>query len=116
MTQYVQVTLSPELSVTSQEGHIIDNLTTGFLISIGKLYGYDCIAIFTKYHVKTIKYGNLIILNHRNCANGLWNIPIAFKASTSLTSQKHLAHSALSSKNTKLHPAYFLHGAAFNPI
>ena len=35
MTQYVQVTLSPELSVTSQEGHILENLATGSLISIG---------------------------------------------------------------------------------
>ena len=60
-THSVHVPISPEPSATAQEVHIIDNLATGSLVFIGKIWDKYCIAIFTKYNVKIIKDGNLII-------------------------------------------------------
>ena len=115
-THSVHVPISPEPSATAQEVHIIDNLATGSLVFIGKIWDKYCIAIFTKYNVKIIKDGNLIILGRINLTNGLWNIPIASKISTVPTPWQHLFQSALSSQNNKANLADFLHGAAFIPI
>ena len=75
-----------------------------------KLCDDDFIAIFTKYHVKTIKYRNLIILGNRNPTNSLSNIPIASKTSSSPTSRKNESHCDITSKNTKSYIAAFFHG------
>ena len=68
----------PKLFVNYQDGHILYNLTTVSLISIGK-HGDNYIYVFIKYHIKIVKYGNLIIVGSRNLTNDLWNIPIVSK-------------------------------------
>ena len=76
-THSVQVPLAPQLSKSAQHGHVLDGLKTGSaLISIGQLCDDDCAAIFTKFNVKIIKDGNIIITGTRDSQNGLWTIPL----------------------------------------
>ena len=74
--QSVKVPLSAHLSPTASNGHVLEGLTTGSLISISKLCDDDCAALCTKYNVHIIKNGNVIIKGQRN-NNGLWHIPFA---------------------------------------
>ena len=47
--------ISKELSNEAQHSFIFDELKTGSLISIGQLCDDDCIALFSKYHLKILK-------------------------------------------------------------
>jgi len=116
-THSVQVPLAPQLSASAQHGHVLNGLKTGSLISIGQLCDDDCAAIFTKFNVKIIKDGNIIITGNRDPQNGLWNIPLAPKPflPTSDKNVKFLASSAISDDITKQDLAAFLHGTIFSP-
>ena len=46
--------MSNKISPKVQSAHVFNNLTTGSLVSVGKLYDDDCIAIFTKFDVKNL--------------------------------------------------------------
>jgi hypothetical protein len=120
-TKSVQVPLSSKLSTTASTGHVLNGLSTGSLISIGKLCDDDCAAIFSKFNVHIIKNGNIIIKGPRT-PNGLWHIPFAptpplssitTSAPSSISSQ---ASSALRSRATKADLASFLHGTLFSPV
>jgi hypothetical protein len=118
-TKHVIVPLAPELSTQAKTGHIFDSLQSGSLISIGQLCDDDCVALFSKYDVKIIKDGQVIILGKRNPNNGLWNIPLAPKAPMPLAPPKVLSHSAngaIRHAQTKQDLANFLHACAFSPV
>ena len=53
--------LSDKISSKAQSAHVFNNITTGSLISMGQLYDYDCVAIFTKFDVKILKHNRVII-------------------------------------------------------
>ena len=113
----VQVPLAPQLSESAQHGRVLNGLKTGSLISISQLCDDDCAAIFTKFNVKIIKDGNIIITGNRDPQNGLWNIPLVPKSflPTSNKNVKFLASSAISDDITKQDLAAFLHGTIFSP-
>ena len=69
------VSLSPCFSKEVQYGYILDDLATGYLISIGQICDDACIALFSKYKLKTIPNSMVIIEGRRN-QNGLWDIPL----------------------------------------
>ena len=81
-THSVKIPLSTQLSKSATHCHILDHFKTGSLISIGNICDDDWAAIFAKYHVHIIKCGFIIIKGSRNNTNGLCNIPIAPKLST----------------------------------
>jgi hypothetical protein len=115
------IPLAPELSDQAKEGHIFHNLQSGSLISIGQLCDDDCVALFTKYHVKLYKNGKVIIVGKRNSANGLWTIPLAPKQALpnpkpTNPRRSHLANGAIRHASTKQDLAAFLHACAFSPI
>ena len=85
-TQPVKVPLSSHLSPTTSTGHVLDGLTTGSLILIGKFFDDDCAALFTKYNVHLVKNGTVIIKGQCN-NNGLWHIPFAPKSPIPLSPQ-----------------------------
>jgi hypothetical protein len=88
-THQAKIQLAPQLSPAASTGHVLDGLSTGSLLSIGKLCDDDCAALFTKYHVHIIKDGTVIIKGPRNPTKRLWSIPFAPKCaplSPSLTS------------------------------
>ena len=75
-THNVMVPLAPALSPQAQKGHILQNLSTGSLISIGSLCDDNCTATFSKDHVIVTKNGKLIVHGTRNKVDGIWHIPL----------------------------------------
>lgn len=100
--------LTPTISHTARQEHVLDYFSTGFLISIWQLCDNDCVPIFTKYNVFIAKNSIIHIKGHRNHNNGLLTVPI--------TPTKHRAYSAISTTAIKQDHTAFLHGAAFSPI
>ena len=116
-THEATIPLSTSLSTDAQTGHILDNLKTGSLISIGQLCDDDCIALFGKYNLKIFKDGQIIVRGTRNPSNGLWNIPLHSLPPTKPTQlDTHLACSAIRNEATQQDLAGFYHGTAFSPI
>ena len=76
ITPIAQTTMniSTELSTAAQHAHIFDELATGSLVSIGQLCDDNCVALFSKYHLKILKNNKVIIQGKRN-DNGLRDIP-----------------------------------------
>ena len=58
--------LSIKLLSRSQCAHVFNDITTGSLISMGKLCDNDCVVIFTKYDVKILKHNQVIISKLRD--------------------------------------------------
>jgi hypothetical protein len=122
-TRRATIPLAKELSIKATTGHIFEDLKSGSLISIGQLCDDDCVALFSKYNVQIIKNGQVIIVGRRNSTNGLWNIPLAPKASDptppvdkNSPATHHRANGAIQNVNTKRDLATFLHACAFSPI
>ena len=129
-THSVSIPLTPQLSTPVSSGFVLDGLTTGFLISISKLCDDDCVALFSKYDVKIIKDGRVIIVGPREKSSGLWTIrfapklhddvqqppvvPNPPKSNTKPTLSK--ATSAIRCAQTQTDLAGFLHAAAFSPV
>ena len=68
-----KVTLSKELSNKAQYVFILDDLKTGYPLSIGQLCDDDCIAIFRKFNFNILKNNRIIITGTRN-DHGMWSI------------------------------------------
>ena len=117
----ITVPLSTHLSPLATTGHVLKGLSTNSLISISKLCDDDCVALFTKYDVRIMKNGNVIIRGQRQ-NNGLWNIPFAPKSSlpsivtNAPSTTPSIASSAIRSKTIKADLAAFLHGTLFSPV
>ena len=67
--------LSPRLSTTAQSAFVLDDLSTGTLVSLAQLCDDDCIALFTKYDVKIIK-NNTVLITGTRTPTGLWSLPL----------------------------------------
>jgi hypothetical protein len=111
------------LASSSQGRPHFDNLKSGSLISIGQLCDDECVALFTKYGVKILKHGKVIITGKHNAKNGLWNIPLAPKDNSSPTTQpqptnrpQHQANGAIQNLQTKQDLAGYLHGCNLSPL
>jgi len=86
-------------------------------MSIGKLCDDDCIALFTKYHVKVIKDGKVVIVSKRNQTNGLiWNIPLSNRTTIIPPAISHMANGAIQDDATKHDLATYLHASAYSPV
>ena len=68
-TTRVNVPMAYELSQVATQGHIMNSLQTGTLISIGQLCDDNCAAIFSKYNCKIFKNGKIIIEGPRTPHN-----------------------------------------------
>lgn len=120
-TKRAVVPLATELSTPAKVGHIFDSLKSGSLISIGQLCDDDCVALFTRYDVKIIKNGQVIIIGKRNATNGLWNIPLAPKEkpptpTSSPRNVRHSANGAIQNVGTKQDLAAYFHACNFSPL
>ena len=105
--------LPAAITTTAKTGHILNNLQTGSLLSIGKLCDDDCIATFTKNKVYITKDKAVQLTGHRNHNNGLWNIPLA--PTSNRETHTEMANGVISDHNTKLELAAFNHGTLFSP-
>ena len=66
----------PTLSSEAKIGHVIPNLSSASLLSIGQLCDDDCLALFTKEKVFIFKQNKLLLQGKRNHFNGMWTIPV----------------------------------------
>ena len=107
--------LHPTLSQGAQKAHSFDTLKSGSLISIGQLCDDDCVAIFTKYDLRVMKDGTLIIKGKRNKANGLWHIPLSPSNESQIIPTSEECHSAIYNQSTKADLAGFIHACMFSP-
>jgi hypothetical protein len=103
-----QLPLSKKLSSTAQSDFVLDDLKTGTLISLAKLCDDDCIAIFNKYDVKSVKDNEIIIKGNR-MPNGLWLLPL-------LDSAPHQANGILRTDRPKQELAKYLHTTLGSPV
>ena len=126
-THTVSIPLAPQLSTPASSGFVLNGLTTGSLISISKLCDDDCVALFSKYDVKIIKDGRVIIVGPREKSSGLWTIPFAPKLQDDVQLPPVIpkpitkpilskATSAIRCAQTQTDLAGFLHAAAFSPV
>ena len=109
-----------DLSLSSQSGHILDNLRTGSLISIGKFCDDNCAATFTKKYIHIVKNVHVLIKGTQNKSNVLWNIPLSkqkkFTLANTATTTPDLACSIISSTQKKSELSAFLHGTILSPM
>lgn len=66
----------PDLSPITQQCHVLPELQSASLISVGKLCNDDCIVTFDKSHVYVSKNNKLILKGNRNLKDNLWDIPL----------------------------------------
>ena len=64
------------LSKIAQTGNVLKGLKNSSLLSIGKLYDDNCIAIFSKFRLRIYKNGNLLLTGMRNWTDGLWDVVV----------------------------------------
>ena len=95
-------------------------MKSGSLISIGKLYNENCIAILSKYDVQIIQHDEILIKGKRT-DNGLWKIPLS-KNQPKLAlnppetaAQKQLSNGIIKVDTTKSELADYYSATLFNP-
>ena len=103
-----QLPLSKKLSSTAQAAFVLDDLKTGTLIPLTQLCDDDCIAIFNKYDVKTMK-NNQVITQGSHMPNGLWSLPL-------LASPAHQANGILRTDKPKQKLAQYHHASLQSPV
>ena len=68
----------PNLSSQATHAHLLPNLNSTGLLSIGKLCNSDCLALFTKTGVTIFNAKNdPVIIGQRNNPYGLWDVNIS---------------------------------------
>ena len=65
-TSQAKMQVSSEISDEVQHVFMFNDLATGSLLSIGKLCHDNCIALFSKYHLKFLKNNKVIIEGKQN--------------------------------------------------
>ena len=99
------VNLSSKLSQVAQSAFVLDDLKTGTLISLAQLCDDDCIAIFSKFHVKILK-NNEVIIQGKRMDNGLWSIPL---------NKQHQINGILRTDKPKKELAEYIHASLGSP-
>ena len=64
------------LSDQAREAHMLPNLQSAFLISIGKLCDDGCQVKFEKHSMNVYKKNSLILQGTRNFHDGLYDVPL----------------------------------------
>ena len=107
-TRTGDIPLASSLSAHAKKSHIFDGLHSASLISFGQLYDDDCVAILYKNEVNIPKVKTLILKEHRNKIDGLWDIPI-------LSPVRHCTMEIIAKDKTKIELIHYLHGYCFIP-
>ena len=64
----------PSLSPTASQCHVLPDLRSASLISVGKLCNDDCVVTFDKHRVYVTKNNKIILQGHRNRRDNLWDM------------------------------------------
>ena len=121
-TKRVTIPLSTALSTRAQISHIIPNLRTGNLLSIGKLCDDSCLALFSKDTPQVFNHVQQVLTGYRNHTNVLWDVLIIPTTIENTTPNTHIVpfrhpqkNSIIRQAKTKHDLSKYLHACAFSP-
>ena len=103
--------LAPQLSTTAKTAHVLDNLQSASLVSVGQLCDDDCEVNFSKDDMKVYKDRQLILKGKRNTTDGLWDINLT-KNDPTLRQQLNVI---LLQNKTNQQLAKYLHACCYSP-
>ena len=75
----------PGLSDNAKNAHVLPELKSSSLLSIGQLCDDNCIAIFSKSKLHVAKKQKIILQGTRDPINGMWNVPLPLQDNPSPT-------------------------------
>jgi hypothetical protein len=110
-TESGHLPLSNLLTQNAKKAHVLRDLHSASLISLGQLCDDNCNIILTKEHLTIFKNNQLIITGTRNQTDGLWDIPLT-KDNPDLRQKLNVI---LIKNKTKQQLANYLHGCCFGP-
>ena len=102
---------NPNVPATANKARVFDNLTSGYLLSIGQLCDNECTALFEKDKV-TIKnkQQETIMTGPRQKTTGLWTVTIPTKQT-----KENMSNGMLHNKKTKQDLAKYHHASLWYP-
>ena len=74
------------------EGHVLPDLKSASLLSIGQFCDNGCSAYFNKNKVYIIHNNTTILEGHRKTSNSMWVIPVPIKSSTATTNLQNITN------------------------
>jgi hypothetical protein len=114
--------LLPQLPLAVTKAHIIPDLATSSLLSVGQLVDANFSVKFDRTSVEVLHNHKRILEGVRNERNGLWTVDLQDKNShsdkdetTATHLKSELAHNVYECTN-KRYLVQFLHAAAFSPV
>ena len=110
-TKKGEVPLSTKLTTKATTAHVLNDLQSASLISLGQLCDDDCEVQLSKTNLKVYKDNEVIITGEQNQQDGLWDIPL-IKRNSKL--RQHL-NVILVKNKTKQQLASYLHSCCFSP-
>ena len=75
----------PGLSDNAKNAHVLAELKSSSLLSIGQICDDNCIAIFSKTKLHVAKKQKIILQGTRDPLNGMWNFPLPLQDNPSPT-------------------------------
>ena len=93
----------PTLSSAAKVGHVIPNLSSASLLSIGQLCDDDCLALFNKEKVFIFQQNKLILKGKRKHSNGMWTDPVPIQPISHSSPTKSKNKYISGNSNLKLH-------------
>ena len=103
--------LTSDLSTTAKKAHILPELHSASLISLGQLCDDNCKIFLTKSDLKIYKNNKLLATGTRNKRDGLWDIPLTINNNK----LRHRLNVIIIKNKTKQQLANYLHGCCFGP-
>ena len=73
----------PGLRDNAKSAHVLPELKSSSLLSIGQLCDDNCIAIFSKTKLHVAKKQKIILQGTRDPLNGMWNVPLSLQDNSS---------------------------------
>ena len=110
-TETGQLPLSNTLSTEAKKAHVLDELLSASLLSLGQICDDNCNIVLTKEKLIIYKDNNIIATGTRNKTDGLWDIPLT-KNDADL---RHKLNIIIIKNKTKQQLANYLHGCCFAP-
>ena len=103
----------PALPATATESHIVPEMTTHNLLSVGQLCDAGCTATVTKDKIEVVHDNKIIITGTRSPETTLWHLDLPHEVDPDTIFPYH-ANAAIGT-NTAANMVAFMHAAFFSP-
>ncbi len=106
----------PMLTSKARTTHILPQLHSASLISLGQLCDDDSKIYLNKKLLRAFKNNRPVLHGVRNNSDGLWDIEIPYKLPPTRQSSKQLLSVIIPNQTTRNDLINFFHGACFSPL